>query len=969
MNQDKKNDFKAFGQFITFPLHISAYTNEKGQVKKSCSSLPNNWIGLDKSNKTPFVYKKDVGMVKPNGIGVICRDISVIDIDQPSNCSILDQLKADCGFWVKTKNGFHFYFAKEETLPRQSCCKIADINVNLLYYCPTYIHDETGEEYHYELMKSEPKLVVMPKYAIDWCKMLISMRDDKTPSASGDKLQKVKRTNEEKIVKNPDIIIEKFDLKTMEDIFNIFHIANGFAYYDGWRDIAYMARHLNNTEKAFKLFDKYARMCPEYKTTPEIENRKMYFGKGEYNENFDENGVLIKCSKLNPEKFKTTLQYLYKSKWDDELIKMNFKYIYPDGGENDDLYDEWNKKYKCLGIKSAYGTGKTYGFKKLIDKYKYKKVLFITYRQSLAFNFSIELSERFGFVSYLDVEQGDLLTADRLIIQLDSIKRLNGGFNYITQQDGMPKYDLIILDEIEGMLNHMSFEKIDQFTTHNFLTRLIKKAPKILALDGDMSDRSFDFLSELCPTYKFYQNEYKPNKKNFLFSHNLASFNAKIRADLQAGHKIVVVSMTKSDTERLLFEYSDKYGDGKRITNKYKVCIHNSIERNKDILKKANEEWAKCDLLLYSPSVESGVDFNIENYFYKCYAILNAQSTSYRAFNQMLNRVRHYISDEVLCLMPMSMEYRVNEILYRFDEMSLTKYNGIERTNLVDILIHNDTERINSTNYFICSLINALNTKGHTHKYLADKPEEKQKNKISVRENTIACITDATNIDGETYEQYCNLQKQNKELTRTQYYEVQKQYYARVFKVKPEDINEDWLEERLDKCEVPKNWNRLNLPTELRVAPVDTDYLTNFVWERVDKVKNLLSCLGVKIEGDEIKVESKKEYEATEDSILKFVSDKKFKTLFNNGRVVKKLNVLKVLNETINDYGVEVLKKKIVGARDAEGKQTYTYEHETHLVSFMPEYIEVKKQRAKERDEKLKQQQLAQAFLDDDIEI
>jgi len=75
------------------------------------------------------------------------------------------------------------------------------------------------------------------------------------------------------------------------------------------------------------------------------------------------------------------------------------------------------------------------------------------------------------------------------------------------------------------------------------------------------------------------------------------------------------------------------------------------------------------------------------------------------------------------------------------------------------------------------------------------------------------------------------------------------------------------------------------------------------------------------------------------------------------------------LNETINDYGVEVLKKKIVGARDAEGKQTYTYEHETHLVSFMPEYIEVKKQRAKERDEKLKQQQLAQAFLDDDIEI
>ena len=66
------------------------------------------------------------------------------------------------------------------------------------------------------------------------------------------------------------------------------------------------------------------------------------------------------------------------------------------------------------------------------------------------------------------------------------------------------------------------------------------------------------------------------------------------------------------------------------------------------------------------------------------------------------------------------MIYRVGEILYRYDEMKLNKYHGIEHNNLTEILIHNDVETINSNRNFICSLIETLNQKGHTHKYLDD---------------------------------------------------------------------------------------------------------------------------------------------------------------------------------------------------------------------------------------------------------
>jgi hypothetical protein len=951
--------FKQFKDFITFDLHMNAYTNQDGEIKKCVSSLPSGWQELKKSKQSPMVYKKDEGNIKPNGIG-ICIDnsnLSTIDVDEPEECDILDQLKVDCKFWVKTKNGFHFYFKKENVLPRKRLCGIADINTGLLYYCPTYTHNETGEEYHYSLEKSEG-LVDMPEYAIDWCKMLIKMKE-LSEKKSGSK-NPTKKSTIEKLIIKPDLEIEKFDMKTMDDIYNILYNfqvklplkdkeVSYLETYEGWRDVAYIARHINNSEKSFKLFDKYCRLIPKFKNEPEINNRRAFYGKGEYNENFDENGVLIKCSKINPTKFKTTLQYLYKSKWDDALIHMNFKYIYPDDNTNDEMFNNWVKNYKCLGIRSAYGTGKTYGFKKLIEKFNFKRVLFITYRQSLAHNFSIDLSEKFGFVNYLD-EGVDVRKADRLIIQLDSIKKLNGSYNYFTQEDNMPKYDLIIMDEIEGLLNHMSFDKLDQNVICDYLERLIQKAPKVLALDGDMGDRSFDFISCVCPTYKFYANDFKPNKKNFLFTHTKSYFEKCVDDDLKAKKKIVIVSMTKNDTMKYYEMYKDKYT----------ICIHNSIIRNKEILKRANEEWAKCDLLIYSPSVEAGVDFNIVNYFDKCYAILDKQSTSYRAFCQMLNRVRYYKSDDVLCLMPFNMPYKIDEILYRFDEMRLTKYQGLEQSTLIDILIHNDTEKINSTNYFMCSLINTLTQKGHTHKYLNDLPKEIEKTgnkKVNIKEETINQIAKSSIISTEEYDYLCDQQRQNKEITIEQYYQVQKIFLSRVWKIEPEIMNIAWIEDHYNLSNMPKKFIKVNIKKEDRYEVDDSKILDNFEWKKCDKLQEIFKKIGYEVGDMKITQKTKPDFETSTQLLTDFVKDKNFKTLFNNDRTLKDINLLKVVNETLLEYGFELTKKKILGKRDEEGKQPVSYEHELKHRHQIVDYIERRKNEAETRDKRDKKLQ------------
>ena len=54
-------------------------------------------------------------------------------------------------------------------------------------------------------------------------------------------------------------------------------------------------------------------------------------------------------------------------------------------------------------------------------------------------------------------------------------------------------------------------------------------------------------------------------------------------------------------------EYKKKYSD-----LNYKVICHNGIEKNNDILKDFKTKWGTCNLLIYSQTIEAGVDYNKE---------------------------------------------------------------------------------------------------------------------------------------------------------------------------------------------------------------------------------------------------------------------------------------------------------------------------------------------------------------------
>jgi hypothetical protein len=869
-----------------------------------------------------------------NGLQIETHNINIIDIDDPSNCPILDDLLNDCEFIIKTLRGYHFYFDYSDKVilsdkgKRAVQCRGVDINLNRMFYSPSFFDIETGEEYKYSVVKCS-KLVELPKYAIVYCNMKITEKNNE--STSKQTIKKTYEQKENKIIYDRNKINNVFDCQIMNYIFEIYHTSGLFNNWNDWKNTAYMARHLNNSEECFNLFHEYSKKSEKYKDVNDC--LKVFYGNGQYIDNYDEKGILIKCSKLNEKLYTKNLLKLYKPLYEKNInIKINSQYLFTD--DNKYIFDEWYKTYKCLMIKSAYGTGKTYAFKQIIENYAPHRILFITYRQSLAFSLFEDLSNKYGFQSYLNKDT-DIKKADRLIIQLDSIKRLTTDYNFELQENIINSYDLIVLDEFEGLLNHLSYSKINQYDIYNKLEKLIINSKKILCLDGDLNDRSFSTIHNiLLNDYKLVINEYRPNVKNFNFTSDIDLFNNSIDDDLKNSKKIVVICMTKSMSEEL----NDKY------KNKYNVIIHNSDEKNKDILLDVNKNWQTCDLLLYSPTVESGVDFNIVNYFYKAYAYLSNHSTSYRAFYQMLNRVRYYEDNNILLYFDeQQMKYDLFMNPYTYDEFKLVKYQGLELNNIINILIYNNIEEYNTLYFFIPSLIKMIIDKGHIYKLIEKKEETKKEKEESKTKLMIEKISTAKNINEDYYNNLLSLQRQNKDITRDDKYSLLKMYYKRVFLIDDiNDINVEFLEEHYNKISNLKNNKLFNIKDDERLIN-NTEYLKKFKFDKVDYIKKIIKVLQLdnnNIINDEI-------LENGKDEAIKIINSKEYKILFN----CKKTDVKKdkfSFNGLFEDYGLKINSTRIRKQINKVMTTTYNY----NLINL--EFINKYNQRLEAHKEKFK---------------
>ena len=110
-----------------------------------------------------------------------------------------------------------------------------------------------------------------------------------------------------------------------------------------------------------------------------------------------------------------------------------------------------NASQKMLIVRSRYGSGKTTFLQRLIKERDLKRVLFITYRQTLARDIMRNFG-KLGFKNYLDApDQPSVWNSPKLIVQLDSL--LNVLFKndkFVWEEKFKLKYNMIILDDRES---------------------------------------------------------------------------------------------------------------------------------------------------------------------------------------------------------------------------------------------------------------------------------------------------------------------------------------------------------------------------------------------------------------------------------------------------------------------------------------------------------------------------------------
>lgn len=1003
--------FKDFENFNYFGVYIDCFKNHNNEYKKRALMPKSYKLSMDNennewNNNLNNVWDKNRQMmVKPNGIAIMTKrsNITVIDIDEPKKCFILPKLLIDCKFIVKTRKGFHLYFNRNNDIPIQTLLNVLDVNTNLIYYIPKYYEynvnnitngeyiDKNGNkcyfdkyedyklnknvEFNYELIKNEG-LCDIPEYAIEYINGLICLKEDTTTTISNPNIKKLKP----EYIIQPDYEIETFTIKTMEIIYKVLYDNNYFNEYKMWLKTAYMCRNVNNTDESFKIFHHYSTMIDKYSKNTTAHNSLYFYGKNQYDINFDENALLYLVKRLNGKVFKEHLEkLLLNNQYDGFIEKFERKYIYPHKNDEDynthiTKFNDFIEKYefKFMLLKSAYGTGKTYFFKTLLSNYK--KVVFITYRQSLAHTLYSELSEKYNFKHYQELE-GDL-NEKRLIIQIDSILRID--FN---------NFDLVVLDEIEGLLNHISSPLIkNQYYIYGKLKNMIVESPKILCMDGDLGERSFDFINNMKfkSNYKNYkvsngkmvkiddtindvyfrifQNTYKTQSKHFIFMSGDAPFYDSINKDLNENKKIVIVSMSANICEMIEKMYS----------NKYKVIKHTGIEKNKDILKMFKTEWKKCDILVYSPTIEAGVDFD-EEYFDKCYGVICNKSTCPRAYNQMLNRIRKFKEHTINILMLGIPNFITNGLVYRKEEIENIKFSDYQDADetFLNILIHNETEATNANSYLITEFIKQIESKGHTYEYISDTANKKKEANEKPKAIKTNKILNAKSISEEEFLELDAMKKHNIDLTADDYYSIQKYLYTKYFNVYYREIDYDFIYKRLDKFNVVGNFRRFvsycNKNNEINelynncliyetnddlindnekyINTINTNikkFNINLELENKKKQKiiyNIIDNLGYNIvENKFIKVNENNDIEKVE----KIMNTREFKLLFKQSRQIKTLNTMKCLNELLEDYGIKMNKKRVHShyeEQEGERKQIYKYEIQGEYLPYIDELL------------------------------
>lgn len=304
---------------------------------------------------------------------------------------------------------------------------------------------------------------------------------------------------------------------------------------------------------------------------------------------------------------------------------------------------------KIIALKAPKGTGKTELISEWVEKATYKGqwVLVLTHRIQLG----EALCQRFGIPYVTELKDSETGAVFGYGLCIDSLHpKSQARFHAQNWEDGV-----VILDEAEQVLWHMlnsstcQSERVPILKSFKTLIQnVLTSDGQVILSDADLTDVSIDYIKQLAQvstTPFIIQNDWKPSgwQVSQYSGRSPTSLIAGLLAHIQEGGKpMVCVSgqkrKSKWSTTTLERFLQDRFPD-KRILRIDSESVSDPNHPAYCCISKLNEILAGYDIVIASPSIETGVSIDITGHFTSVWGI-SYGITPVTSFLQSLSRVR-----------------------------------------------------------------------------------------------------------------------------------------------------------------------------------------------------------------------------------------------------------------------------------------------------------------------------------------
>jgi len=655
--EPRNKDFVFFGAISFYTkCEKNKKTGESKETKKFILKTGESWKLLTKSNIVPEHKAMAIVTGKKS-------NLTVYDFDDKNEYKklMLKYPKLKKCRTIKTNKGYHIYFNYNYICPNTTNILTNYKNVDIrndggiIYCAPSKYKLLNGEIKSYDDLGGE--LIDVPQYLIDEIKIKTSDESEENKKPKDKKNKQNKQNKKDILDSTPKLKINFYsesniekegktlgEKMTMDEIRNLKDEYKRYLYLipsqsnrNVWCTIGMAIKSCSNgLHNGLNDFIKFSKLNNKYDDKIDGEQYES-FNLGDGRHWYGLTHLKKLCRLCNADNYKKLVKSELFEYFELDLQKIN---LIEDKGITEKNYVNWKlmlNDNKMQIISACMGGGKTFGIKQYLNKINFKKILFVSPRKSFSDFIEGEFKE-FGINNYQD-KKIDINNCDRLVIQMESLHKLNDNNNF----------DIIIMDECESSLKQFSSQTMSfPLKVFNTLQKKIIHADKIIYADAFLSNRSLDYVKSFNEEITFIKNLKLPEKRNAIEIEGDDKFDDEIINSVENKNENVFV-VYNNKTKLITFESNIKLLQKRVETWKNKKALYyhaNKSDKMGEDLKEVNKVWNLQNLVCVSPKITVGVSFT-ERHFDTLYIKASSSSCVPRDTFQSSMRPR-YIKNNLL---------------------------------------------------------------------------------------------------------------------------------------------------------------------------------------------------------------------------------------------------------------------------------------------------------------------------------